>query len=142
VRRRCRTTRAPRCGCGDVARSLNLLPRPAADRAWTNATEQADHAVATLLAARAAATFSALSCSWSDQYDRKIQIAGRLRAPTSASWTVLAERRFAMLAGVVGGGRHEPPAPGDEGRALIRPRLLHRRHRHIGDVPFPSRMDK
>ncbi|MEN8161760.1 MAG: oxidoreductase C-terminal domain-containing protein, partial [Myxococcota bacterium] len=67
---------------------------------WTNATEQADHAVATLLAGETGGEpFAPVPFVWSDQYDRKIQIAGLLDGAdeTSVVDGSLEERRFVML---------------------------------------------
>lgn len=69
---------------------------------WTNATEQADAAVATLLSGDGAtAPYAPVPFFWSDQYDRKIQFAGRA-APGDETALVdgsLEERRFVLLYG-------------------------------------------
>lgn len=100
----CRTTRAANVvAVGDVARWPNaLFGESMRIEHWTNATEQADHAAATLLAGEGGGTpFSPVPFVWSDQYDRKIQIAGRI-APGDEMRLVdgsLAERRFVMAFG-------------------------------------------
>ena len=103
----CRATRAPFVvAAGDVARWPNaLFDVSMRIEHWTNATEQADHAVATLLAGESGgAPFTPVPFVWSDQYDRKIQIAGRLEGAdeTRVVDGSLAERRFVMLFGRAG----------------------------------------
>jgi NADPH-dependent 2,4-dienoyl-CoA reductase/sulfur reductase-like enzyme len=127
----CRATRAPFVvAAGDVARWPNVLfgGAPARIEHWTNATEQADHAVATLLAGSGGEPFAPVPFVWSDQYDRKIQIAGRLEGADETRIVdgSLAERRFVMLfgrggrvTGVVGMNR---PRLVMKARALIRTR--------------------
>jgi NADPH-dependent 2,4-dienoyl-CoA reductase/sulfur reductase-like enzyme len=127
----CRTTRAPfAVAAGDVARWPNpLFGASMRIEHWTNATEQADHAVATLLAgASGGEPFAPVPFVWSDQYDRKIQIAGRLEGAdeTRVVDGSLAERRFVMLfgsrgrvTGVLGMNR---PRLVMKARALIRDR--------------------
>jgi NADPH-dependent 2,4-dienoyl-CoA reductase/sulfur reductase-like enzyme len=63
---------------GDVARWYNtLFAREMRIEHWTNASEQADHAVATLLRGRDQAdAFAPIPYFWSDQYDTKIQMVG------------------------------------------------------------------
>ncbi len=103
----CRATRAPFVvAAGDVARWPNaLFGESMRIEHWTNATEQADHAVATLLAGESGgAPFTPVPFVWSDQYDRKLQIAGRF-GPDDESQLVdgsLEERRFAMVFGRAG----------------------------------------
>jgi 3-phenylpropionate/trans-cinnamate dioxygenase ferredoxin reductase subunit len=127
----CRATRAPFVvAAGDVARWPNpLFGAPMRIEHWTNATEQADHAVATLLAGeRGAEPFAPVPFVWSDQYDRKIQVAGRLDGADETRIVdgSLEERRFVMLfgsrgrvAGVLGMNR---PRLVMRARALIRDR--------------------
>ena len=103
----CRTTRAPfAVAAGDVARWPNVLfGESMRVEHWTNATEQADHAVATLLAGEAGGTpFAPVPFVWSDQYDKKIQVAGRIEDAdeTRVVDGSLAERRFVMLFGKAG----------------------------------------
>ena len=72
---------------------------------WDNAIEQGVHAAERLLVDDAAATpFEPVPWFWSDQYDRKIQLAGRVRADdeTHLATGSLEERRFAMLYGRAG----------------------------------------
>lgn len=63
---------------GDIARWYNtLFAREMRVEHWTNASEQADHAVATLLRGRERAEeFTPIPYFWSDQYDTKIQMVG------------------------------------------------------------------
>jgi len=98
----CRTTRAPfAVAAGDVARWPNaLFGETMRIEHWTNATEQADHAVATLLGGESAGEpFAPVPFVWSDMYDRKIQIAGRLDGAdeTEVVDGSLEDRRFVML---------------------------------------------
>ena len=100
----CRATRAPFVvAAGDVARWPNaLFDETMRIEHWTNATEQADHAVGSLLAGDAGALpFAPVPFVWSDQYDRKIQVAGRIEGADETRIVdgSLAERRFVMLFG-------------------------------------------
>jgi NADPH-dependent 2,4-dienoyl-CoA reductase/sulfur reductase-like enzyme len=100
----CRATRAPFVvAAGDVARWPNaLFDETMRIEHWTNATEQADHAVAALLAGDAgAAAFAPVPFVWTDQYDKKIQVAGRLEGADETRIVdgSLEERRFVMLFG-------------------------------------------
>ena len=66
---------------GDVARVANQWygDSPRIEH-WTNAVEQGVHAAENALAGvGASTTFSSVPYFWSDQYDRKIQFAGRAR---------------------------------------------------------------
>ena len=67
---------------GDVASWYNpLFEERMRVEHWTNAVEQARHAVGTLLASGAEATpFESVPMFWSDQFDIKIQGVGRPRA--------------------------------------------------------------
>ena len=67
---------------GDVASWYNpLFDERMRVEHWTNAVEQARHAVATLLAPRSEAKpFESVPLFWSDQFDIKIQGVGRPRA--------------------------------------------------------------
>jgi 3-phenylpropionate/trans-cinnamate dioxygenase ferredoxin reductase subunit len=132
----CRATRAPRVvAAGDVARWPNeLFGETMRIEHWTNATEQADHAAATLLAGESGgAPFRPVPFVWSDQYDCKIQIAGRI-APGDEACLVdgsLAERRF-----VVAYGRHGK-LTGALG--LGRPRVVMKLRAQIREqVPFSA----
>jgi 3-phenylpropionate/trans-cinnamate dioxygenase ferredoxin reductase subunit len=114
----CRATRAKNVvAVGDVARWPNALFDGESMRIehWTNATEQADHAAGTLLAGDAqVAPFAPVPFVWSDQFDCKIQIAGRIEPGDEAKFVdgSLAERKFVMafgrkgrLTGVIGVSR-------------------------------------
>jgi NADPH-dependent 2,4-dienoyl-CoA reductase/sulfur reductase-like enzyme len=91
-------------GAGDVAR----WPNPTFDgelmrvEHWDNAVDQGMHAALRLLAgADRGEPFGPVPWFWSDQYDRKIQLAGRPR-PDDEVVVVngsIAERRFAALFG-------------------------------------------
>lgn len=82
---------------------------------WDNAIEQGVHAAERLLVDDAAAQpFTPVPWFWSDQYDRKIQLAGRVRPDDEVAIVTgsLDERRFAalygrddMLVGVLGFNR-------------------------------------
>jgi NADPH-dependent 2,4-dienoyl-CoA reductase/sulfur reductase-like enzyme len=50
---------------------------------WSNAVEQGQAAAARLLLGPSAPAFSHMPYFWSDQYDRKLQSAGRVRATDS-----------------------------------------------------------
>ena len=100
----CRATHAPFVvAAGDVARWPNaLFDETMRVEHWTNASEQADHAVAALLAGDAGATpFAPVPFVWTDQYDKKIQVAGRLEGADETRIVdgSLEERRFLMLFG-------------------------------------------
>ena len=69
---------------------------------WDNAIEQGVHAAERLLVDDdAAVPFEPVPWFWSDQYDRKIQLAGRIRPgdDTHLATGSLEERRFAQLFG-------------------------------------------
>lgn len=92
--------------CGDVAN----WPNPVFDgeqmrvEHWDHAMAQAEHAAASLLAGDDAEAFGTVPWFWSDQYDRKVQLAGRVR-PDDDMVIVegnLAERRFVALFGRAG----------------------------------------
>ncbi len=91
---------------GDVARWHNLLFDQAMRvEHWTHAVEQGEAAAARLLASDAEAQpFESVPFFWSDQYDRKIQLAGSA-APSDAVRIVHGEveaRRFVALYGRAG----------------------------------------
>jgi len=91
---------------GDVARWHNpLFGESMRVEHWTNAVEQAGAAAERLLAGPAAGKpFAPVPFVWSDQYDRKIQFAGRV-SPQDEMRIVhgtLAERRFLALFGRAG----------------------------------------
>lgn len=75
---RCVTSVPGVVACGDVARWDNpLFGESMRVEHWTNAVEQANAAVAALLDGDAAPPFAPVPYFWSDQYDVKIQFAGR-----------------------------------------------------------------
>jgi NADPH-dependent 2,4-dienoyl-CoA reductase/sulfur reductase-like enzyme len=91
---------------GDVARWTNpLFGESMRIEHWTNAVEQGGAAAERLLAGPAAAKpFAPVPFVWSDQYDRKIQVAGVV-SPRDEMKIVdgsLAERRFVALFGRAG----------------------------------------
>jgi len=98
----CRSTRAPFVlAAGDVARWPNrLFGETMRIEHWTNATEQADAVATTLLAGEGGeAPYAPVPFFWSDQFDRKIQFAGRFD-PADETHLVhgsLEERRFVLL---------------------------------------------
>lgn len=64
--------------CGDVARWDNLLfGESMRVEHWTNAVEQANAAITRLLEGENVSPFVTVPYFWSDQYDLKIQFAGR-----------------------------------------------------------------
>jgi len=96
-------TRAPGVvAAGDVARWYHEGYRESLRiEHWTNAVEQADAAAARLLDGPSAAPFAPIPFVWSDQYDLKIQAAGRI-APDDEVFVAhgsLDERRFVALFG-------------------------------------------
>jgi NADPH-dependent 2,4-dienoyl-CoA reductase/sulfur reductase-like enzyme len=96
-------TRAPGVvAAGDVARWYHEGYREHVRiEHWTNAVEQADAAAARLLDGPGVAPFAPIPFVWSDQYDLKIQAAGRI-APDDEVFVAhgsLAERRFVALFG-------------------------------------------
>jgi 3-phenylpropionate/trans-cinnamate dioxygenase ferredoxin reductase subunit len=67
--------------CGDVARFDNpLFGERMRVEHWSNAVEQANAAAARLLDGEGAPEFAPVPYFWSDQYDLKIQFAGRVAA--------------------------------------------------------------
>jgi 3-phenylpropionate/trans-cinnamate dioxygenase ferredoxin reductase component len=96
-------TRAPNVvAAGDVARWYHEGYRESLRiEHWTNAVEQADAAAARLLDGPGAPAFAPIPFVWSDQYDLKIQAAGRI-APDDEVFVAhgsLEERRFVALFG-------------------------------------------
>lgn len=87
---------------GDVARWHNpLFDESMRVEHWTNAVEQANHAAQRLLEGAGVGPFAPVPFFWSDQYDRKIQSAGRFR-PDDELRIVhgsTGERRFVALYG-------------------------------------------
>lgn len=92
--------------CGDVAR----WPNPVFDdemmriEHWDHAFAHAEHAAGALLDGDAAEPFATVPWFWSDQYDRKVQLAGRVRPNDDVviAEGSLAERRFVALYGRAG----------------------------------------
>lgn len=91
---------------GDIAR----WPNPVFDNElmriehWDHAFGQAEHAAASLLAGNDAEPFATVPWFWSDQYDHKVQLAGRV-GPEDEIVVVdgsLDERRFVVLYGRAG----------------------------------------
>lgn len=78
----CQTTVSNIVAAGDVARwHHELFDESIRVEHWTNAAEQADAAVARLLGTDAdSKPFVSVPYFWSDQFDTKIQMAGRYRA--------------------------------------------------------------
>ncbi len=71
---------------------------------WDHAFDQGEHAARALLAGDAAEAHAPVPWFWSDQYDRKVQLAGRVRADDEVHVVdgSLAERRFVALYGRAG----------------------------------------
>lgn len=101
------TTAAPGIvAAGDVAR----WPNPVFDgesmrvEHWDHAFDQAEHAAKALLAGAGATPYASVPWFWSDQYDRKVQLAGRVRSGDEVVIVEgsLAERRFVALYGRAG----------------------------------------
>ncbi|WP_421118800.1 NAD(P)/FAD-dependent oxidoreductase [Aquihabitans daechungensis] len=89
--------------CGDVARWSNpLYDEVMRVEHWEHALDMGAHAARRLLAGDdGGEPFAPVPFFWSDQYDRKIQLAGRVR-PTDQIEVVagsLADRRFCALYG-------------------------------------------
>ena len=91
---------------GDVARWPNhRFDEVARVEHWDHAIEMGAHAARRLLQSDAEATaFTPVPFFWSDQYDRKIQLAGRPRPDDEVhiATGTLEERRFAALYGRAG----------------------------------------
>ena len=102
----CATAAPGVVAAGDVARWHNpLFDERMRVEHWTHAIEQGEAAAARLLASDAAAKpFESVPFFWSDQYDRKIQLAGRA-APHDQVRIVHGDveaRRFVALYGRAG----------------------------------------
>ena len=91
---------------GDVARWPNrLFGETMRVEHWDNAIEQGQQAVRRLLTADGKAQpYAPVPWFWSDQYDRKIQLAGRVRPDDEVRIVTgsTTERRFAALYGRAG----------------------------------------
>ena len=111
---------------GDVARMANVWygDAPRIEH-WTNAVEQGVHVAERMLGGQGAeGGFSSVPYFWSDQYDRKIQFAGRAR-PHDEMLVVdgsVAERRLTAL--YRRGDRVVACLTVNQPRALIRSRKL------------------
>lgn len=122
---RCATSVPGIVAAGDVARWRNpLFEESMRIEHWSNATEQAMAATATLLATGAPAPFSSVPFFWSDQYDLKIQSAGFLAGADESKVVAgsLEERRFLKLYGRK--GRWVGAVAVGEPRRLIKCRRL------------------
>ena len=89
---------------GDVARWPNeLFGETMRVEHWDNAAQQGAHAARRLLDA-AVGPFTPVPWFWSDQYDRKIQLAGRVRGGDEVRVVTgsVDERRFAAIYGRAG----------------------------------------
>ena len=89
---------------GDVARWPNeLFGETMRVEHWDNAAQQGAHAARRLLDAQAG-PFTPVPWFWSDQYDRKIQLAGRVRPDDEVRVVTgtVDERRFAAIYGRAG----------------------------------------
>ena len=89
---------------GDVARWPNeLFGETMRVEHWDNAAQQGAHAARRLLDA-AAGPFTPVPWFWSDQYDRKIQLAGRVHGDDEVRVVTgsVDERRFAAIYGRAG----------------------------------------
>jgi 3-phenylpropionate/trans-cinnamate dioxygenase ferredoxin reductase subunit len=75
---RCRTSAPGVVACGDVARFTAADGRRMLVEHWTNAVEQANAAVATILEGDAAPPYAPLPYFWSDQFEVKLQFAGTI----------------------------------------------------------------
>jgi NADPH-dependent 2,4-dienoyl-CoA reductase/sulfur reductase-like enzyme len=96
----CRTSIPFVVAAGDVARWYNpLFGEQMRVEHWTNAAEQGAAAARTLLAGDAARPFAPVPTFWSDQYDVKIQFAGRVPRDSEVyvAHQKAGERRFVAL---------------------------------------------
>ena len=89
---------------GDVARWPNeLFGETMRVEHWDNAAQQGSHAARRLIDG-STPPFTPVPWFWSDQYDRKIQLAGRVRGDDEVRVVTgsVAERRFAAIYGRAG----------------------------------------
>ena len=110
---------------GDVANWLNpLFEQRMRVEHWTNAVEQARHAAATLLAGpREAKPFESAPLFWSDQFDIRIQGAGRHR-PEDDLTVIGPNERDELIALYSRGERLVGVVTFNQPRALVRLRSL------------------
>jgi NADPH-dependent 2,4-dienoyl-CoA reductase/sulfur reductase-like enzyme len=92
---------------GDVARWTHPTLGDVRVEHWDNAIEGGAHAARTLLADLAGGTgepFAPVPWFWSDQYDRKVQVAGRTGADCDVEVVAgsIEERKFVALYGRAG----------------------------------------
>jgi NADPH-dependent 2,4-dienoyl-CoA reductase/sulfur reductase-like enzyme len=90
---------------GDVARWPHPVHGEIRIEHWDNAQEQGEHAARTLLADLTGGRgepFSPIPWFWSDQYDRKVQVAGRPSADGEVEVVAgsVADRRFVAIYGL------------------------------------------
>lgn len=132
----CRASAPGVVAAGDVAR----WPNPRFDEVmrlehWTHATEQADAAARTLLAGEGGAEpFAPVPFFWSDQYDRKIQFAGRASADDAMQVVdgSIEERRFVAL--YERGGRLRGVLGMNRPRLVMKARALLREDARFADA--------
>ena len=92
---------------GDVARWPHPTHGEIRTEHWENAIEQGEHAARTLLADLAGGTgdaYAPIPWFWSDQYDRKVQVAGRTGSDCDVEVVLgsVDERKFVALYGKEG----------------------------------------
>ena len=101
----CRASAPGVFAAGDVARFRNpVFDEVMRIEHWSNAVEQAEAAAGSILAGAGAEPYRHVPWFWSDQYDVKIQFAGRMRADDEMRvvWGSVEERRFVALYGRAG----------------------------------------
>ncbi|MCE2390870.1 MAG: FAD-dependent oxidoreductase [Proteobacteria bacterium] len=101
----CRTPAPGVFAAGDVARFHNpIFDEVMRIEHWSNAAEQSVAATDNMLAGEAAQPYRHVPWFWSDQYDVKIQFAGRLSAEDRMQvvWGSIDERKFVALYGRAG----------------------------------------
>jgi NADPH-dependent 2,4-dienoyl-CoA reductase/sulfur reductase-like enzyme len=102
---RCASSLPNVVAAGDVARWYNpLFGETMRVEHWTHAVEQANAAVARLLRGPQVEPFAPVPYFWSDQYDVKIQFAGRVRPDDELQLVVgqLSDRKFVATYGRAG----------------------------------------
>ena len=101
----CRASAPGVFAAGDVARFRNpLFDEVMRIEHWSNAAEQSVAATDNMLAGESAQPYRHVPWFWSDQYDVKIQFAGRLSADDRMQvvWGSVDERKFVALYGRAG----------------------------------------